>query len=394
MNFIDRLDKFFTSKPSEAKQDEAEEGIMNMEEAPPPMGASPATVAVSTGVDDRTQISNLTDSINIPNNENLFFRRENVSALHSLTELHQSKSQSETSASASSKGKEDADKDENQDKERRSNDITGGSPRPYETASTILLNDQELGKFGRKGEEAQPYKKEIFEQKLEQLPPGMERRAAILATLRQLGVKVYVIDASTPLSTQEILRKVCLVTGVVAKENTIEPWTGPLGYLRCILYQDSNGRLFNLTLSEHTIGPLSRWREYLDTFSCTQAIVALMVLCRSFPCSTEGKNASNLTPLSTLLLLNSNAANPGRKRYGREPQACLSVSHSWFGASGRDWSLRTQCCHVSASSAIALGALFDVASRPRHVAQGHHLSFGYSGCSVRQSPTHYDSGWY
>ena len=313
MNLIDRLDKLFGANPSATNQDEAEEGIMNMEEAPPPTEPSPTTVAVSTGLDDRPQVSNLTDSISptspsqevatSPNDERLSFRLENVNALHSLTEMLQSKSPTHTAKMESSTNQEDTDKEllkvaviptvEHQVTEGESNDSAGGSPPPppYDTAS-MILKDEELGKLGSKTDEGLPCKKEIFEQKLDQLPPGLDRRAAILATLRELGVKVYVIDGSTPLSTQELLRKVCLVTGVVAKENTVEPWTGPLGYPRCVLYQDSNGRLFNLTLPEHTVGPLGRWQEYLDTFSSTQAIAALMVLCRSFPCSADGKNVS------------------------------------------------------------------------------------------------------
>ena len=174
--------------------------------------------------------------------------------------------------------------------DRQSIDVVGDPNLCFET-SLISHHDHELGKCGYEDGHwvCQPYKKEIFEKRVRRLPPGKDRRDVILSTLRELGVKVYVIDGMKTKGTYEILKKVRLVSTVVAKENSIEPWTGPLGYLRCLLFEHSQGRLFNLIFPEHTVGPLGKWQEYLETFSCTQAIVALLILCRSFSCATEGE---------------------------------------------------------------------------------------------------------
>jgi hypothetical protein len=134
-----------------------------------------------------------------------------------------------------------------------------------------------------------PYKKDELELQMEKSKAGIDRRVAILTTLRQLGVKVFVVDGTQEESTRDLMRKVLLVVDQVARENATQPWSGPLGYLRCLLYQDSSGRLFNLTFPAHSVGPLARWQEYLDNFSATQAIIALMILSRSFSCATEGK---------------------------------------------------------------------------------------------------------
>ena len=134
-----------------------------------------------------------------------------------------------------------------------------------------------------------PYKDEVFRQQIEEHAPGSARRSAIIASLQDLGVKVFIIDSvSTPTST-DILHHVKRVVGYIAKENRVLPKTGPLGYQRCLLYQDHQGRLFNLMLSKHAIGPAGKFQEYLDSFSALEAVIALTVLSRSFPCASQRK---------------------------------------------------------------------------------------------------------
>lgn len=134
-----------------------------------------------------------------------------------------------------------------------------------------------------------PYKSETLEKQLKKHPQGPERRRAIIETLQDLGVKVFVIDGAKTEGLSDIMKHVRKIAVFVARENTVEPYTGPVGYLRCLLYQDHAGRLFNMVLPAHTVGPLGRFKEYLDAFSCTQAMIALLILCRSFPCVADGK---------------------------------------------------------------------------------------------------------
>jgi hypothetical protein len=140
-----------------------------------------------------------------------------------------------------------------------------------------------------------PHMTEILEEKICTTKPGVERRSAVIETLQDMHVTVYVVQGNYVIdgnmrrrSTKEILDHIRLVVGIVARENRIHDKKGPLGYRRCLLYEDLDGRLFNLTLAKHSVGPASRWEECLDSFSGKEAMIALTVLCRSFPCATEG----------------------------------------------------------------------------------------------------------
>jgi hypothetical protein len=136
----------------------------------------------------------------------------------------------------------------------------------------------------------QPYKQEIIQQQLDANSPGATRRTAIIGALRDLGVKVFIIEAKSIDSTADILHHVKRVVGFVARENRVlgKAVTG-LGFQRCLLYQDRYGRLLNLTLAAHAAGPTGKFQDYLDSFSGTEAMIALTVLARSFPCATSGK---------------------------------------------------------------------------------------------------------
>ena len=74
-------------------------------------------------------------------------------------------------------------------------------------------------------------------------------------------------------------------------------------FQRCLLYLDGQGRLYNLTLSNHSIGPTSRYMEYLTTFSNMEAIIALTILSRSAPCIFNGNTIQNLKPAYLSLVL-------------------------------------------------------------------------------------------
>jgi hypothetical protein len=106
-----------------------------------------------------------------------------------------------------------------------------------------------------------------------------------------MDVRVYVIEGKSIRTTNDILNHIRRVVGFVARENRIHGKTGPLGCQRCLLYEDLNGQLFNLTLVKHAVGPAGKWEEYLGIAFLEKrrsAMIALTVLCRSFPCATEG----------------------------------------------------------------------------------------------------------
>jgi hypothetical protein len=139
-----------------------------------------------------------------------------------------------------------------------------------------------------------PYKAEVFQQQLDAHCPGSARRAAVISSLQDLGVKVFIIDSVSTPTTNDLLHHVRRVVSFIARENRVRAKTGPLGYQRCLLYQDHQGRLFNLVLSKHSIGPAGLWHDYLDSFSGLEAIAAVTILCRSLPCAADRKSyASN-----------------------------------------------------------------------------------------------------
>ena len=82
-----------------------------------------------------------------------------------------------------------------------------------------------------------------------------------------------------------------------------QPTMNNYSFQRCLLYLDGQGRLYNLTLSNHSIGPASRYMEYLTTFSNMEAIIALTILCRSAPCIFNENTIQNLKPAYLSLVL-------------------------------------------------------------------------------------------
>jgi hypothetical protein len=137
-----------------------------------------------------------------------------------------------------------------------------------------------------------PYKTEVFQQQLDAHCPGSARRSAVISSLQDLGVKVFIIDSISTPTTSDLLHHVRRVVSFIARENRVRAKTGPLGYQRCLLYQDHQGRLFNLVLSKHSVGPAGLWHDYLDSFSGLEAIAAITILCRSLPCAADRKSWS------------------------------------------------------------------------------------------------------
>jgi hypothetical protein len=149
-----------------------------------------------------------------------------------------------------------------------------------------------------------PYKREIIAQQIENNSPGAGRRKAIIGALRELGVEVFIIEGKSITSTTDILFHVKRVVGFVATKNRTQVSDGgPLGFQRCLLYLDQEGRLFNLLLVSHAIGPASRYLDCLETFSGLQAMVAIVVMCRSLPCAMSDEQLEQLQPAYLSLIL-------------------------------------------------------------------------------------------
>lgn len=122
----------------------------------------------------------------------------------------------------------------------------------------------------------------------------------MLDTLKSLGVKAFVIDGNDCANTGEVLKKVKRIVNHIARQNRVRH---TLGFERALLYQDDQGRLFNLLLPEHAVGPAELWKNYLDSFSGLEAMIALLVLVRSFPCATSGEGIAETFKPATLSLL-------------------------------------------------------------------------------------------
>jgi hypothetical protein len=141
---------------------------------------------------------------------------------------------------------------------------------------------------------------------------------------------VYVIDSASTANANEVLQHVKRVIRYVATEsrsrrvvntstvasngalNTVtsnDPAVATTvtlssySFQRCLLYLDGQGRLYNLTLSNHSVGPASRYMEYLTTFSNMEAIIALTIFCRSAPCIFNENTIQNLKPAYLSLVL-------------------------------------------------------------------------------------------
>ena len=136
-----------------------------------------------------------------------------------------------------------------------------------------------------------PYKNERLQKQIRSNVPGSGRRHAIIQTLQELGVKVFIIDSNLTTSTSDIVMHIQRVVGFVSREDCHKKSSSPLGFQRCLLYQDQQGRLFNLMLPSHTVGPVETYKNYLESFSGREAMIAATVMCRTLACISAGKSS-------------------------------------------------------------------------------------------------------
>ena len=151
---------------------------------------------------------------------------------------------------------------------------------------------------------------------------GAEGYASILKTLKQAGIMIFIVDSKVSSTVSEVLesiQNVILHSRKVQRTNQLINEIGDKKDGRicgdgkgsngndhqrqgdkavcnafaknqwCLLYRDPEGRLFNLTLAEHTAALAGQWQGLLQSFSVVQAMTLLSVLARNYSCTTEGK---------------------------------------------------------------------------------------------------------
>jgi hypothetical protein len=149
---------------------------------------------------------------------------------------------------------------------------------------------------------------------------GAEGYASILKTLKQAGIMIFIVDSKVSSTVSDILesihnvilhsRKVQRTNQLIneiddKKDGKICGGKGSNGDDHrqrdkavcnafsknqwCLLYRDPEGRLFNLTLADHTAALTGQWQGLIQSFSVVQAMTLLSVLARNYSCATEGK---------------------------------------------------------------------------------------------------------
>ncbi|KAI2502160.1 hypothetical protein MHU86_12296 [Fragilaria crotonensis] len=140
-----------------------------------------------------------------------------------------------------------------------------------------------------------PYKRQKLQDEIDQAQnTGMSKKGATLETLQRNNVSCYIVTHES----SNILKAIRSIIDKAASENVSTALLEPNVKLRCCLFEDENGRLFNLVVSEHSVGPATEWASLLQSFSGIQAMIAFVVLCRSFPCAF----ANNIGQLQPALL--------------------------------------------------------------------------------------------
>ena len=98
----------------------------------------------------------------------------------------------------------------------------------------------------------------------------------ILDTLQNSGLTVYVISHDTPHLFEDI-------KDVIEVVSNSDRYYGHKD--RCLLYQDTQGKYYNLCLEYHAAGVSAGWMSQVMKFSGFQATAAFTILLRAFPCA-------------------------------------------------------------------------------------------------------------
>jgi len=104
------------------------------------------------------------------------------------------------------------------------------------------------------------------------------RRDAVFKTLETLGIKTFIVVSGHEDNTSEILQRVRDVIEFVS----ILKRSHTSSLKCCLLFQDTDGLLYNLNVPTTSAGPYSQWQANVNEFSGIQAMGAVAVLARAF----------------------------------------------------------------------------------------------------------------
>lgn len=111
------------------------------------------------------------------------------------------------------------------------------------------------------------------------------RRDAIFKALEAMGIKTFIVVSGHEDSTSEILQRVRDVIDFVSILKT----SHNTSLKCCLLFQDTDGLLYNLLVPHQASGPFSQWQSNMNEFSGIQAMSALAILARILPCIGAGQ---------------------------------------------------------------------------------------------------------
>ena len=144
----------------------------------------------------------------------------------------------------------------------------------------------------------EPYLQEEFQKTILQHGPGSDRRKAMINCLRFAGVKCFIVDGSSTdeQDSSHIPDHIREVVSHIVKQKRVH---GLNMYKACLLYQDFQGRLFNLKLPSFS-GQVHPWQQCVNEFSSNLAISTMVVMTRmlewpaqSFDTIEETSNENN-----------------------------------------------------------------------------------------------------
>ena len=218
-----------------------------------------------------------------------------------------------------------------------------------EESGSVCLMNPETGRWT-----CRPYKREKLKDEMDQAQAtGRSKKVAILETLLKMHITCYVVEHGS----ENILKDLRSIVDKVAHENRNIALFNPNVTQRCCLFEDHEGRLFNLVFSNHAVGPAGQWESLLSSFSGTEAMIAFTVLCRSLPCAFED-NIGQLRPAYLSLILGlvfSEEISLSWLNTGMLVRSMPSVSaHTMTSTVGSDW-LRKILTLVLALAGAATG---------------------------------------
>lgn len=129
--------------------------------------------------------------------------------------------------------------------------------------------------------DAQLYGKELLERVTKD--PSVSSTAmrdSVFKTLEGMGVKTFIVVCGREDNTKEIVQRIRDVIDFIA----VLKRSGLRDLRSCLLFQDSDGLLYNLVFPKQFTGPFDQFQTTFAEFSSVQAMAALCVLARTFAC--------------------------------------------------------------------------------------------------------------